>query len=1025
MNNKKKLFILISLVFTLCISNNLFGVFNSREEIIENFDDGEVELISYPGEDEDPDSWFLDSTITYNNSPYSLKLFGNTWKIEEIEPVPVDSGDIWQVSAYVQTLGEIQGFGVMDSTNVLFYSFAGSEELNIEEWVTVYQGTFPLQTWNIYQLPIADDWFAWFDYLPVITCIIFINDRDVNPTGTVYFDEIINITSDLPVPPEVEISYTIGKIYRNSKGERNVDVQFYGEVIDPDSEEHLFYWNFGDDSTSTEQNPFHTFLVQDDHPYTVLLEVVDDSLLWGQATCQIEVDSGPTTFPVTMNFVGDIMLARGYEYSIIPTYGVEAIFEPTLSILGEIADITVANLECPLTTCSIHHPTKPIYFKGSPENVAGLVYAGIDVITLANNHILDYMLPGLQETQSVLENNGIAFSGAGADSYEAYLPIFYSKSGVNIAFLASSDRTGQYNNYQPYLNAGYNKPGFAYMTPYYITQQINAIEDYADLIVVEMHAGSEYSLSPGSNYDKSNIFDGWNPDDFIEDEDYTPRIDIPHMWDIEVRHHTIDAGADLVVCHHPHIIQGFEVYNGKLIAHSLGNFAFDLSYAETFPSMVLNAKINETGFYEYSVTPVYIDDWIPVPAQGELGIYILDYLARRSKDLGTYLYVDRENVTADIILDTLNMEINTEIYEQEFPLEEDDGFWISDPMRLQRDGSISSINSITPTNDWDYRLGREIIWFGNFEDEGCSLWNVNSSDEWYDSTEVYAGNRSLCHRRYPDSGDNIITNFEKRIKCYSDTVSYSLLGYIKTQNAADVTVEIRYYYSRYGSYYLGSDDIGEWISGDSDWTFYHNELSLPTSTHFFDIRLNSDCPDTGVAYSWFDNVGIIEWTEWQPINLPVNISNPNDYYYIQIKTDSEEEYASVTYTETNYGEGPHVSIEDNFVSKPTNGRLYQNYPNPFSPRFNRGSTIISFNLATDLHRFSQIKIYNIKGQLIKTLIPIPINKDDNPRFTRGQMTNVIWDGKDEKGKPVSSGIYFYQLKIGDETLSTKKMILLK
>ena len=477
MNNKKKLFILISLILIIYFSYNLLGdktfkAFSLREEIIENFDDGEVELLSYPGEDEDPDDWALDSTITYNNSPYSLKLYGNTWKIEEIEPVPVDSGDIWQVSVYVQTLGEIQGFGVMDSSNVLFYSFAGSEELNIEEWVTVYQGTFPLQTWNIYQLPIADDWFAWFDYLPVITGIVFVNDRDIISSGIVYFDEIINITSDLPIPPQVEISYTIGKIYRNSLGEKSVDVQFYGEVTDPDSDEHLFFWNFGDDSTSTEQNPFHTFLVQDDHPYTVLLEVVDDTDLWGQATCQIEVDLGPTTFPITMNFIGDIMLARGYEQTIIPNQGVEAIFEPTLSILGEAADITVANLECPLTTYNVHHPTKPIYFKGSPENLAGLVYAGIDVITLANNHILDYMLPGIQETQSVLEENCIAFSGAGANSYEAYLPLFYSKSGISIALLASSDRTGQYNNYQPYLNAGYNKPGFAYMTPYYISEQI-------------------------------------------------------------------------------------------------------------------------------------------------------------------------------------------------------------------------------------------------------------------------------------------------------------------------------------------------------------------------------------------------------------------------------------------------------------------------------------------------------------------------------------------------------------------------
>ena len=1015
MCNKKKLFILISLVLIVSFSNNLFGdktlkTFSSREEVIENFDDGIIELLSYPGEDAEPDSFSLDSTITYNSSPYSLKIFGNTWKIEQIEPISVDAGDVWQVSAYIELLGEIHAFGVMDSTNVLFYSFAGTQELNIEEWVTVYQGAFPEEEWNIYQLPIADDWFAWFDYLPIINSIVFVNDIDNDSTGIVYFDEIINITDDLPIPPQVEIIYTIGKIYRNTKGERNVDVQFYGEVTDPDSDEHLFYWNFGDDSTSTIQNPQHTFLVLDDHPYTVLLEVVDDTDLWGQATCIIEVDPGPTTFPVTMNFVGDIMLARRYEQTggIIPTQGVEAIFEPTLSILGESADITVANLECPLTTYDEHHPTKSIYFKSSPENVAGLVYAGIDIISLANNHILDYMLPGMQETRFILNENDIVFSGAGEDSYEAYLPAFYSKSGVNIAFLASCDRTGQYNNCQPYLNAGYNKPGFAYMTPYYITQQINAVEDYADLIVVEMHAGSEYSTAPGSNYDKSDVFDGWNIKDFIEDEDYTPRIDIPHMWDIEIRHFAVDAGADLVICHHPHIIQAFEVYNGKLIAHSIGNFVFDLTYAETSPSLILNTKINETGFYEYNVTPVYIDDFIPVQARGELGIYILDYLARCSKELNTYITVDREDVTASIILDTLEMETFTEMYLTESIIEENNGIWISNPMRLQRDGNISEITSINPTCDWDYRLGREIVWFGNFEDEGCSLWNVNSDDEWYDSTQVYEGVRSLCHRRYPDSGDNIITNFERRIKCHSDTTNYSLYGYIKTQNGADVTIQIRYYNSRYSSIYLGTEDIGIWISGDTDWTYYYNNLTLIEGTRYFDIRLNSDRPDTGVALSWFDKVGIIEWTEWQQLNTPLDITNPNDFYYLQIKTDTQEDYAFVTYYETSYEEGPYTTIDDNIDIEQSYFKLFPNFPNPFNKK-----TIIKYNIPNNGK--VKLKIYNIKGQLVRTLVD---EKKEIGKYS------VLWDCKDYKGKDVSSGIYFYNLSTKNKSL-IKKMILLR
>ena len=1000
--------ILILISFALIFSFNLKSNTHQREIIIEDFDDGEVNLISYPNEDIEPDSFALVSNITYQFSAFSLKLFGNTWKVEMIAPITVNSGDVWQVAAYVENLGEIQGFGVMTNDDVLFYSFHGSQMLNIEEWITVYQGNFEEDQWNTFQLPIADDWYAWYDCYPVITGLIFVNDNDAG-SGIVYFDSIIDITEDLPIPPEVEITYDIGRIYKNSHNLRSVDVQFYGNVIDPDSDEHFFYWNFGDDSTSTLQNPYHTFIVEDDHAYTVLLEVEDDTELWGQATCQIEVDPGPSTFPITMNFAGDIMLARGYENYIIPNLGVEAIFEPTLPILGEAADITVANLECPLTTHGEHHPTKSIYFKGDPENVTGLTFAGIDIVTIANNHILDYMLPGLQETQSVLEEAGVLHSGAGANSYEAYLPLFYSKSGVNIAFLASCDRTGQYNNCQPYLNAGYNKPGYAYMTPYYVLQQIEAVQDYADLIVIEAHCGSEYSTAPGANYDFIDVFAGWDEKDFCEDEDYTPRIDIPHMWDIEIRHHFIDSGADLVICHHPHVIQGFEVYNDKLIAHSLGNFAFDLNYAETFPSMILNTKINETGFYEYSVTPVYIDDYIPKPALGELGLHILDYLARRSKELNTYLFVNQENLTARIILDTLSMQTYTNSFQVESQLDEISGYWTSPSLELERWGNISSINSILPTNNWEYRLGRELLWFGNFEDEGSTGWNVNSNDEWLDDTVSYEGEYSLRHRRFPDSGDNIVTSLEKRIKCNSDTLNFSLQGFIKTQNGADVTIEIRYYENRSTPNYLDQENIGVQITGDTPWTYYQKALTIPEDTRFFDIRCSSDCPISGEAFSWFDNVGIIEWTDWKAVNFFEIISNPNDFYYLQFRSQNQEENLVAEYTEINYG-NPFVSSQEDLVIYPPKAKLYHNYPNPFNPE-----TTIRFT-AEDAEN-AEIIIYNIKGQKVKTFPNLQINKSSNQQ--------IIWNGTDDNDQNVSSGIYFYKLKVDDKTIATKKCLLLK
>ncbi len=996
------------LIIALLVSPLSFAA--EREIVIEDFESGEISLFSYPAQDLQPDAWELTSENTYNTlSQYSLKIYGNTWKVEAIEPVTVDSNDVWQIACFIEDKGEIHAFGVGDGTNELFYSLDGFEMLNIEEWIPVYQGAFDEGVWNNFLLPIADDWFSWFEYLPDITELIFVNDND-GGSGIVYFDNIYNITEDLPISPQVEISFEIGTVYKNLDNLRSVNVQFYSEVTDPDSDEHSFLWFFGDDSTSTLQNPAHTFVVEDDHSYTVHLQVIDDTGYNGYSTCQIDVDEGPTSFPLTMNFVGDIMLARAYEAGggIIPTQGVEAIFEPTLSILGENADITVANLECPLTTHYEHHPTKTIYFKGAPENAAGLAYAGIDLVSLANNHVSDYMLEGMQETQSTLDQYGIRYSGAGADSYEAYEPLFYSKKGINLAFLRSCDRTGQYNNYQPYLQAGYNKFGFAYMTPYYIMEQIDAVQDNADLIIVEAHSGSEYSIAPGANYDLIDVFAGWDEKDFVEDEDYTPRIDIPHMWDIEIRHHMIDSGADLVICHHPHVIQGIEVYNGKVIAHSLGNFVFDLSYLETFPTMILNTSIDEDGFSSFSLKPAFIDDLIPQIASGDLGRHILNYIKMKSKELNTYLSVDNLEIEANVILDTLTMLIENEQYTEDLNFSFNGEEHVSQIVPLPQWGNISSVDIISPGNSFEFRVGRELIWFGNFEDEGASVWNVNSDDEWLDDTEFYEGERSLCIQQNSANGYNIITNLENRMKRRSNG-KYSVHSYVKTENCEGVMVQARFYNTRTGGTLLGQDNF-EPVSGDTDWTYYSAEFEIPDNTNYFDIVANNDPPISGESYAWFDNTGLIEWEEWQQKTIfPDIVINPNDYYYLQIKTNDLPLDSSVQFTHTAYEENP-VSINGNDIATPEIADLHSNYPNPFNPQ-----TTISFSIK-DTYGKTSITVYNIKGQKVKTLL--------NEVLPAGYHT-TIWDGTNSNGRSVSTGIYFYKMEYKGKHINTKKCLLIK
>ena len=882
------------------ISNRLPG--HSPSDTILFYNDSII-LLSYSEEDFDSNSYYIDSLNTWPGNTPTLNLFGNTWKKVAISPFLPDTQTVFHLNAKIDSLSEIQAIGFSDGIRTIRYSLGGTETLNIENWIPVYQGTVAIGEWGSFELPIGDDWVAWYDTLSYINEIQFINDHDdiINAPGSIQFSMIRNITPNLYIKPEVSISYTLGDI-RLENNEEMISISFNSSIIDTDSYYFSYSWEFGDGAISNLANPTHDFIIEDDHDYTVLLTVEDESGLQNWATATVQIDEGETSFPLKFNFVGDIMMGRRFEDDdgIITNQNVSALFEPTLDILGNIADVTIANLEIPLTNHDEQHPTKSVIFKSAPENVFGLIYGGIDVVSLANNHIMDYMEPGMIQTINILNEAGIYHSGAGMNSYEAYLPTFLSRKGQTIAVISSSDRTGQYNNYQPYLNAGENKAGFAYMTPYYIKEQIQSVQENADLIIVQMHAGSEYSYAPGSDYDSweppsyfenlrfnpSSEF-GFIPDPFIilEEEDYSHRLDRPQMWDRAIRQFAINQGADIVIVHHPHIIQGVEIYNGKLIAHSLGNFIFDLNYPETFPSMILNADADESGFYSYSITPLYIDDYLTIPATGELANYILDYIATRSRELDTYLHVDINACRAHIITDSNSINNQSLVYTSQSTDTKQIEFnsqvyFKSNPIQLAKSGSIAQIlggyNYIS-----HYRLGREKIWMKNFEYEGSSLWNINSDSESIQDSIFRRGGSAVYHTRNPESPGNIITNLEYKLPINNE-FGHSLHGFIKTQNGKNVTLELKLAQARSGNDLI-TQSINDSIQGDQDWLYFWDEIVIPENAEFFDIRMNTDIPDSGQSKAWFDDVGLIEWDSlMQFSNFPIQIPYPNDYNYIQV-----------------------------------------------------------------------------------------------------------------------------------------------
>ncbi|HNX01768.1 MAG TPA: CapA family protein, partial [Candidatus Cloacimonadota bacterium] len=664
------------------------------------------------------------------------------------------------------------------------------------------------------------------------------------------------------------------------------------------------------------------------------------------------------------------------------------------------------NLECIYSNIGTPHP-KPTNMESDPANAWGLTYAGIDVGTIANNHCMDYGLSALQQSMGVLDTLGIVFSGAGANSYEAYRPAFYSKKGINLAFLASCDRTGQYNNYQPSLESSLNKPGFAMLTPYYFTKQVQAVEGIADFKIAELHSGSEYSLAPTADYDKYmnhvNYVDEYEND---EDEDDAPRIDLPHMWDLEMRHFLIDHGADIVINHHPHIIQGFEMYHGKLIAHSLGNFIFDLTYPETFPSMILKVKLNQTGFYEYDITPIYLNNMIPNKPSGLLAMHLLDYLAFRSRELNTYLEINRTDMTAKVHTDSVLFNCNTFSHDQTFSLTENAGYHVGPIIDLVRNGSISSIPNITPVANWQYRIGKEQLWSLDCEDEGGDVWDLNTSSETYNIIHYHSGTRSICQQRNQGT-TQISTDLLKKMKIYDRTHVYTMHGWVRADNSANAGIEIRFFTNRNDASPISTAELTPAISGTSDWTYYSFDFNIPANANYYLLRLKSFGPTTGTGYTCFDDVGLIVWDDWTPTQVRVEIVNPNDYYHMQLRTQDVINTATVNYVEKEYLPSP-VATDDNSLPSAPSAVLYQNYPNPFNP-----STTIKFQLYIP-HQVN-ISIYNIRGQKVRTLT--------NEHYDRG-IHELVWDGRERSGRSAASGVYFLRMDTGDHK-QTKKIVLLK
>ncbi|MCB1060640.1 MAG: CapA family protein [Calditrichaeota bacterium] len=823
---------------------------------------------SVPGEDMEPLSYDVNAEDQFGESGQSLIMTGNTWKYIDILPHHVDSTDTWAVAMKLLQLGELHAFGVADSENYMYYLIWGKEAPQSLHWITCYEGYFEQDEWIDIELSIGEDWQGRFGYAPNITKLYFINDNDtVETDGVVRFDEVRDISGAVPHSPIVDFTW----VFAGDSDPDSVTVAFHSYSYDLDSPLLTHRWDFGDGKSSHLSHPVHTYAAHGRYPVT--LTVTDDG---GRASCLSEavIDSPATaTRDIWFAFTGDVILGRGYENNggIIDSWGVDTIFSPTYPWI-QTADLASVNLECPFTTATVRHPTKGIVFKADPASVSGLVNAGIDFVTLANNHVFDYLIPGMVQTMDVLDSVGIVYNGSGLNDELARQVRFLSANGISFGMLSFSDRTGSYNNYQPFLDAGRSRAGFAMWNRAAIDATVEEATQLADFVVINTHSGSEYSEEPilGMN-------DALDP---FGDEDMLFEL-IPDTAERQIRQYAIDMGAEMVIAHHPHIIQGFEVYHDKLIAHSLGNFVFDLTYAETMPSLILRTHVDgNLGVDQAVVHPVYINHWIPQPARGELARNLLDYETAKSRDLDTWLVRPPGADSAFIVFDTnmvTRVGVDTTVT---LTATQSGAWWVSAPHKLAMDGYVVS-GEVTDITGCEIRVGREMVLFGNMEDEGSNDWLLNSGDEGYANDTVHTGDRSIWLRRVAGNPSNVVTFNQYRFP-FNGIPQYTMCGWVKADNAVSAAFQVEFYGQRSGGTLLQQVNVGAPISGTADWTFRQANLTPPGGSNFVVIRMTLNAPASGTGYAWFDDASLIQWDDW--MESPATVTFPNDYHWVQVRS---------------------------------------------------------------------------------------------------------------------------------------------
>ncbi len=316
---------------------------------------------------------------------------------------------------------------------------------------------------------------------------------------------------------------------------------------------------------------------------------------------------------VMLAFGGDVMMDRRYYK---PYFGDSILIHPETRLSDSkaivenikpymsIADYAAVNLETQIADKTPgERARKSVTFYSRPEILDALVWAGVDYVSLGNNHTYDYLEPGMASTLAFLQKSPLAFSGAGMNEKQALKAHRDTIKNTEFSMLGYVGWEGRSDLTQ---TANHQHGGAAYGS---MTNIVNSVQQEVNqdrVTVVQYHGSQEYANSPTGVTEQ--------------------RLKS-----------ALDNGAALAIAHHPHVTQGLELYDNKLIAYSMGNFIFDQNFSATKHSFILYVWLDEGIFHRAEIVPLYVKGYKPTPATGTNRYTVMKRLTELSKVRNTLI----------------------------------------------------------------------------------------------------------------------------------------------------------------------------------------------------------------------------------------------------------------------------------------------------------------------------------------------------------------------------------------------------